>query len=173
MAKMLQENSTVTLSGKHIFAISLIWCLSLAVGGIFSCTIVDTTFSLMCIAPLCDVSIVSLIVTHILPLLITAFAVCYSVPFFIYAVLFLKGAAFGYCLIGSILSYGSDSWLVFGMLSFSGLGICVMLLWFSCNCYCGRLDRVRNEIVACFLAAVTLGIIDRFLICPLLMCLMK
>ncbi len=147
--------------------LSLIWCLSLGTGVIFSFIMQPSAVSLMCIAPQCRVSILGLIMIFLPPLILSAAAVKFSLPALIYLTAALDGAAMGYFLSGVVLAFGPAGWLPGSLLSFSKLLFTVPKLWFFFLCLENH-NRLFSGLAICIFAAMIIGLFDYFLISPFL-----
>lgn len=67
------------------------------------------------------VSIVSLVEITLIPFLISAFAVCFSMAWVIYPVCFCKAVWMGFVSLGILQAFGAAGWLVRWLLLFSDL----------------------------------------------------
>lgn len=116
------------------FFLAFIWCLSLMSGIFFSYLSRDILSSLMCTAPMCRTSIVSLGVIILFPLVLAACAAVFSVSDLVYLILCMDGISFGYCLSGSVIAFGSAGWLILWLLSFSKITLLIPRLYFFLKC---------------------------------------
>lgn len=164
--------SVVSTCKARSFLLAFFWCLSFSVGILFVQFNRDITVSLMCTAPLCRVSIFGLVVTLLFPLVITAVAVYFSIPFLIFALIILKGVSFGYCLFGSFLAFGSAGWLIFGLLTFSQTLMIIPLLWLWLSGLSTGSTKMFKHICGWLFVAVILCITDYLIISPFLALLM-
>lgn len=157
----------------RLFLLAFIWCLSLGSGTLFAYFTRDVTVSLMCTAPSCRVSIFSLVVTLLFPLLLSAAAVYFSIPDAIYPAVILKGISLGYCLLGSVMAYGNAGWLVCSLLTFSQTLMSVPLMWFWTVCLSGNAASFKKGFLICFTAALIIGITDYFVVSAFLITLVS
>lgn len=172
MTDMQSIQPSASLCRLRLFFLAFIWCLSFSIGIVFAYFNQNITVSLMCTAPLCRVSIFGLVITLLFPLLITAVAVHFSIPHLIFPIVIFKGISFGYCLFGSFLTFGSASWLVYSLLTFSETVMVVPLLWLWVVYLCGSTISLKRKFTLCVLAALMLGIVDYFMVSPYLATLM-
>lgn len=149
------------------FVLAFLWCLSLGFGLLLAYTNQALTVSLMYTAPKCSVSIVGLFIILLFPLLLSAAAVKFSVHAVIYPIVFTEGIAFGYFLLGSILTFGSFGWLISLMLSFSSLAFIVPKISFYFQCFSDN-PNLSQKLLSCVLAAVIIGTFDYCITNPFL-----
>lgn len=116
------------------FFLAFIWCLSLMLGALFAFWSQNVVASLMCMVPLCRISIVGLGLVILFPLFLSAAAVIFSVPDLVYLFLFFDGFSFGYCLLGAVFAFGSAGWLVLLLISFSKILLTVPRFCFFTRC---------------------------------------
>ena len=110
-------------------ALLLAWSLGLVVGVYFFLSAGTPVFSMMREIPAGSVSIVSLLVTGLIPFLFTAYAVFISSYWLILAVCFCKAILNSFISMGITVAYASAGWLVRSLLLISDSFICVLLLF--------------------------------------------
>lgn len=86
-----------------------------------------STVSLMRRAAGCQVSIVSLLMTNLLPFLISALAVYIHKPRLLYGCAFFRGCLLGFVSLGTMMAFGSAGWLIRLLLMFSDICLAVLL----------------------------------------------
>lgn len=165
--KVLPTNSSARL---RCFFLSFIWCVAFGMGVILSLTNQETA-SIVFRAASGRGSSISLGVTLLTPLLISAVAIRISVPVKVLPLAFLKGAAYGYCLASSVVTFGNSGWLAFLLLTFSQSFAVVPLLWFWFIAISQDNEFPRKELLVCFLALLIFGVFDYFYISAVLECL--
>jgi len=152
---------------KKQFILAFVWGLALGLGSLFAFTTQPVTLSLMCIAPMCHVSIFGLVVILLFPLLLSAIAVKFSVSGIIYLIVLVDGISFGYFMLGTVLAFGSPAWLIGLMLAFSKLALIVPLLSFYLQCFSNK-DSLMPSFINCFFAAMIIGMLDYLVVSPFL-----
>lgn len=84
------------------------------------------------------VSIVGLLCVTLLPFLLSAIAVFYSMPQLIFPICCLKGFLFSFVSVGVMQSFGSAGWLLRGLLLFSESTTMPLLYWYWTYCLSDR-----------------------------------
>lgn len=150
----------------HVVVLAFLWCSSLCLGFGIAFQLGDDILSLMYTAVSCRASIVGMAVAVFLPVLLSAIAVWFSVPGFIFPVALIRGVSFGFSLAGVMIAFRSGGWLVFLLLTFSeSLTLIPQLcLWFAC-----LLDNraaVFNSLNVCIISAIILCAFDYLCVSP-------
>lgn len=155
---------------KKFWIIQLACCiiLGLLVGISIPAFSSSDTASLMLSAVSCRLSIVGLLVSSILPFLISAFAVSLSQPFLLLLQAFLKMLCFGFCSVCVINAFGSYGWLVRLLFLFTDFIIIPLLCWLWI-----RSNRIPYtswviDCLCCCAIGLVAGCIDRIWICKFL-----
>ena len=124
-------------------------------------------------APGCTPSFGGLLLISLLPILVSVIAVYCSAPILIYIACFFKAVSFGTCLFGIIAVYGQSGWLVRSALLFSDGIISVLSIWLWSRCLDSNRFSIPKDSLFATVAAVTLCLIDYFMISPYLAFLMN
>lgn len=101
--------------------LALCWCAGLLCGCLAFLNWGIPNASRMLGAPYGAVSIVSLVEITLIPFLISAFAVCFSVAWVIYPVCFCKAVLTGFVSLGILHAFAQAGWLMRWLLLFSDL----------------------------------------------------
>lgn len=146
------------------------WLLGLLLGTLLAVGADASMISLMRRAANCRVSIV-LLLTAVLPFLISA----YAVSIYRYSILsvlgLLKAFAYSFCGILSVRAFGSAGWLVQPMLQFTDSITTIFLCFFGIRC-CVDQTGFKRDLIICILVSVAAVIIDYALVSPYLLSLM-
>lgn len=151
-----------------IIAVTIVWCAGLLLGIAVAVGSDDSAFSLMRLAARCRVSIVSILITAILPFLFSAYAVSVSKPGFLLLVCFLKAYSFGLCGYLVSAAFGSAGWLVQPLLQFTDVCTLPFLVWFFLRGSSRQENTFRRDLWVCLIAAATAAITDWLIISPFL-----
>lgn len=173
MARFLLRISDRNQRKYPILILAFTWCFGI-LNGIGSYIYAGDSFvSLMRMAADRDVSIVNLLISSILPLLFSAFAVYLHSPQLLAVLCFLKAWLFGFVSCGVLASFGSAGWLVWLMMMFSDI-FCLVPLWWYWIFQCQLMNRVHGARLAACIAVVFLIVcLDHSLISPLLVDLIE
>ena len=148
------------------------WIFGFFTGLIFARIAGDSSYSLMRLATLTQVSIVSLLSMLALPVLVTDLIVRCHLLFFIYPVAFMKAVVYSYCSTCVLLTFGASGWLIRILLVFTDSAMCVVLLFWWSSLLSGRIaSRYITAGICTF--AICFGALDYFCISPFLLDLMK
>ena len=162
--KVLSTNFSARL---RCFFLSFIWCVAFGMGVILSLKNQETASQIFC-GTTSRCSLISLSVTLLSPLLISAVAIRISAPATVLPLAFLKGVAYGYCIASSLVTFGDSGWIAFGLLSFSQSFSVVPLLWFWFIAFSQYEVFPHKELLVSFLALLILGVFDYFYISAVL-----
>ena len=113
--------------------LAVFWVLGLAFGALISLLNEDHLYSLMRTAVNIRVSIVHLLLIQIFPVLLSAIAVYYSIPLYIFFICIFKSVCLGFILVSLGHVFGNAGWLIRFLFMFSDtLTIPSLLLyWFK------------------------------------------
>ena len=120
MYKIHQFNLLKFCQRTCIYILACLWILGLLLG-IYTAVQSGDSFSLMMRGRDLTVSIFGLLLTVVLPFLLSAIAVYLSHPFLLLGIVFGKAFLFGYCCCGLLTVYGDAFWLIQPLLMFSDL----------------------------------------------------
>jgi len=169
---LLQYDSNETASLHSVFLSALLaafWLFGVCCGILLFLYAGTPMFFLMRRLPYGSVSIVSLLVTGLIPFLFSAFAVFISRPRMILAVSFCRACLYSFVSLGVSVAFASAGWLIRGLLLFYNSFSCVMLFFLSL--------RILSGGKVCWLAviaAVTAANGASFcIISPFLACLIE
>lgn len=127
MARFLHRFFAALRREVNVLLLAACFSAGLILGIRMSCE-ADFPLSLMRGAMTSTVSIVRLLSVLLLPVLISALAVYFSKPQFLYGIAFLKAFLFAFVSAGITAGFGSAGWLARWMLMFSDC-LCLPLLW--------------------------------------------
>jgi len=113
------------------FLLASCWLLGLVCGWLlfhYAGTICEALMRRIVISP---VSISGLLSSFLIPFLITVYSVCFSMPWIIFPVCFLKGVSFSFVSSGIWKAFSSAGWLVQSVLLFrsSCFAVGAFLVW--------------------------------------------
>ncbi|MDO5545243.1 MAG: hypothetical protein Q4F81_05400 [Eubacteriales bacterium] len=86
--------------------------------------------SLMRRTPVCSVSIVGLLNAALMPFLLSAFIMVFSVPWMILGISFVKAFLFSFASMEILVNFGSGGWLLRYFLLFSDCAALPLLYWY-------------------------------------------
>ena len=113
---------------KHILLPAFFWMGGLLVGILQAANAEDSILSLMRTGIFSGVSIVTLCVARLLPVIISALAFCIA-PVLILPIVFYKAASYGYVATCISYAFQNAGWLMRFLVTFSDGCICAVLLW--------------------------------------------
>lgn len=116
-----------------------------------------------------SVSIVSLVVTGLIPFLFTAYAVFISKPRLVLAVCFLKAYLLSFVSTEISAAFASAGWLVRSLILLHNSAVCVMLHLLWIRVLSGR--KVHWFIIS--IGIVVASVVSFYIISPLLACLIE
>ena len=150
-------------------SLAVCWIFGLLGGTVLFLYAGTPVVSLMRSVPLGSVSIVSLLLTGLIPFLFTAYAAFLSEPWVLFVACFCKGFLFSFVSLGISIAFSSAGWLMRRILLFSGDIWCVALLFLWI--------RILSGQKACWFAVLTAGAlacgISCYIISPFLVCLIE
>jgi len=151
----------------------LCWCFGLIIG-VYSFSQASSA-SLTLIRTSLDfrVSIVTLVVSALLPIVLSALAFRLCVEWAAYLVCFFKAFSFAYCSVGICLAFTGAGWLFRTMMLFSDIGSILFLFWFTLRNLLFKRCHARKDFWVGFFGIVGVVVIDYYTILPLLTDLTK
>ena len=151
----------------HCF-LAFSWLLGLGAGGLIYRSSGESLSSLMLLAATGQMSIVSLFLRTSLSFLISAFAVYFSKPRFLFAVSFLRAFLYGYVVCGVFGAYETCGWLIRWLLLFSDTFVCVLLYVYISRHITGLRGFSFRSLLCCELLLGLLISIDFYVVSPFL-----
>ncbi len=145
------------------FYLALIWCISLSIGACLAFRFRDNIVSLMYLIPTCHLSIISLGLIALMPLLFICVAIILSVPEVVYIFAFFDSVSFAFTLVSALLAYSSAGWLVFFLISFSRTVLLVPRLYFYMRCFTKE-KNVLIDIIYVLAIAILICFVDYFVV---------
>ena len=130
MARFLHPFDFFTFRKKPLWLLAFSWLLGLGAGGVIFRYSGEHILSLMPLAALGQLSIVSLFLRTSLPFLLTAFAVSVSWLPVLPVIGFFRALLYGYVLCGVFGAFGAYGWLIRWLLLFTDTFGCVLLYWY-------------------------------------------
>ena len=119
----------------------------------------------------CSVSIVGLAFSVFLPFLLSAFAVYWNRPRFLYIISFVKAWSFTFAAYGICQAFGSAGWLVRFLVQFSDICLLCPLCWFLLRHIRSGSQLWRRDLEFCTLAAAAVCSIDYCVVSPFVVAL--
>lgn len=168
MARFLHRNFA-PLPRKYADSfLAFFWCIGLFCGIFIFFTAGDPTVSLMRLAVHSPASIVNLLLCELLPFLLSALAVFWGAYRLLYGCAFFRAVLFSFFSLGVFTAFGSAGWLLYLLLMFSDIVLCVLLYLFWLRCI-DRKEGFRGAQAVAYLAGVLLtGSVNMTLIEPLI-----
>lgn len=165
--KLISAEGAATFWRKNASAVYIIcWALSLLVGRQMSGGLPEECVSWMRMAAFEPVSIVSLLITTVPSLLITALAANKHIPSLMLLVGTMKAIGFGFVYSAIGICWGSAAWLVRFFLLFSdGIGV-LALLWFAIRHISYRGSSIIRDLTYGVCICGMACVIDYWLISP-------
>lgn len=146
-----------------------VWIAGLILGAFVSFVAVNALRDLFPVVLSANKSMVSVLLPTILPFLLSALAVYFSIPWLLSLICGLKAFCFGFCGLGLCIVYGQCSWLLQLLFMFTDLCTLPILLFYWLRYFMGgnRPSRFTN---ICFGSALfVICSIDRCIISPFAM----
>lgn len=166
-------DSKAILSKIRIPLLAITWIFGLVLGIVSAYQAGHSVFRLMRMAANSHASIVSLLVSGVLPFLLSAAAVFFSARHFLFLIGFVKAFCFGCCACATMLSFGSAGWLICLLLMFSDLCDLPALIWFWLrHLWDGAYLRFPDT-VFCIGWSLLVGSVDFCLVTPFLVSLIE
>ena len=136
MARFLHQDFTPYPTTRRLWILSAFWITGLLCGVASACYAGPPFLSLMRNAVFCSVSIICLLLTVFLPFLLSALAVFFSVPCFLYPIAFAKAFLLAFVSMGIFITFGSAGWLFRLLIGFGDIVSVPLLIWFWLRCLC-------------------------------------
>lgn len=136
------------------------WCLGLSYGMYFALRAEFVSYSMMHSLLSSPVSIVSLLVAGIVPLIVSVIFIRFRLSVFILPVAFSKSFLISFCQCCLLTSFGSAGWLVKAVIMFSG-SINSALLLFYWSLYINQTGQwhIRSFLILTF-AVISVCFVD-------------
>lgn len=150
----------------NVWILASLWIGGIFIGAVISHLTGSFVFPLMRTAVYCRVSIVWLVTCNIFPLLLSAFAVIFSIPAVIECCLLIRALSLGYILLGALRVFCSGAWLISALLLFSS-GI-VNILIFCIVLFSGRMNSrgLFSMFLLCISVALLVSVVDYLFFAP-------
>lgn len=143
------------------------WCIGLILGLFAAGSASDVLVPMIRSALSCSVSFTGLLISAVLPFLLSAVAVSLSEPWLLLPISALKAFGFGYCACGVCLAFGSAGWLVRVLFLFTDVCVTPVLFFYWLRHTDGTSFQI-GELAACVAAAAAVAAADYYLISPFL-----
>ena len=152
------------LKSKQIFVLVLLWGVGLLFG-VLLCTLVqydtvDVLYGAMCTKP----SILGLFLVCVLPVILSAMAVCSPLFPIAYVLIPLSAVSHGFCGMVTYMAVGSASWITRPILLFAASGTTVLMWWLLLQNNTG--NRLRKRICLAICLSCLVYVIDLFFVSP-------
>ncbi len=145
------------------------FCLGgLLFGSFLAVRLPESNFSWMHAVPLHRASIVGMLTASLLPFLLTACAVSFSLNWAVIPLAFCKTSLFSLFSVLTILSYGGCGWLVRLLLLFSDIVSLPILMWLWIRILQGKCGSSFRTILVCAAAGMAVTVFDYLVISPYL-----
>lgn len=151
---------------KHLLVLS--WCLGLLLGALAATAASNVLIPLMRRALHLPASLPGLLISIVLPFLLSAYAVSLSEPWLLLPISALKAFGFAFCSFGVTLTYGTAGWLVRLLFLFSDVCVIPILFFYWLRHIPDASRKSGRELAGCLLLASFVGVIDLYLISPFL-----
>ena len=150
-----------------ILFLFLTWILGLTIGYIRGMQVGNTVSAYFSVAGHFYVSAFALAVSVLLPLIISALA-AFFIPFALYPIAFMKAFLYGLSIACLRVAFGSASWLMLILLTFTEtISIPFYLCFWSSLLRQGR-DALHRNLLITATAAVLAAAVDYYVISPFL-----
>jgi hypothetical protein len=144
------------------------WVGGLLLGAVVSVSADNLLASTMRAALSGSMSIMGPVAVVLLPLFLSAYAVYFSQPIMLAAVVFLKAFLFAYAGAALLILYPVSGWLLRWLLMFSDM-VTMPILWFLwISVSFDNRESLHRRIVICAFCSVLVGCVDLFMIVPFL-----
>lgn len=166
---MHTENSFLSyFSGckKYVLFLAFSWISGIAFGLAFALYTQPYTASWMRMAVFGRVSIVGLACILLGPLYLSAAAVFFHRPGWIYVIATVKGISFGFGIYVFTAVCGSAGWLMRLLVAFSDSAMLVPLFLFWIRHLEGSHRYLKHDLIFCTASALLIGAADYFIISP-------
>lgn len=151
-----------------IFLLFFLWIFGIAFGCILGSEIHRNAASWMRTAPVCCVSIVSVLAVSLLPFLLTAFAVYFSQTWLILPLAFYKAFSFSFFSVITIFVFEGGGWLIRLLMMFPNIALVALLFLLWLRVLCGKCDQPYRNILICSGISTAITLFDYLCISPYL-----
>lgn len=166
MARLLHRNLPTVWRKYATTFLAFSWCSGLFCGIVLYFSAGDPSASLMRMAVTGYVSIVDLLMSVLLPFLISALAVYIFKPGLLAVFAFIKACLFAFFSMGTLEAFGSAGWLIRLLLMFSDICMTVVLYLYWMRHVSGQRKFSVTYSGAYGAAALLIGSIDYCFIAP-------
>lgn len=166
MARFLHRNLPTVWRKYATTFLACFWCSGLICGMVLYFSAGDITVSLMRMAVSGRASIVDLLMSVLLPFLISALAVYIFKPGLLAVLAFFKALLFAFFSMGTVEAFGSAGWLIRLLLMFSDICMTVILYLYWMRYISGQRKFSAIYCGAYGAAALLIGSIDYCFIAP-------
>lgn len=168
MDRFLRLNLSFFHFKTNFVVLGFAWTIGLILGGFLSLSVDTIVSSSMRAAATSSMSIIGFLSVLLLPLVLSAFVVCFSKNCFLVPIAFLKAILFSFVAVGVITSFGTAGWLVSCLLLFSDCLVLPLLWWFwLCSASAKRADVLRCGFLVC-VCILLIGCFDYYTVAPFL-----
>ena len=157
----------------RIYLLAFLWILGLTFGGFIALHNEDYILPMMRTAVTLRVSIVNLLVLQLIPLVISALAVYFSIPLLIYPLCTFKAIFLGFILGSLGRVFGSAGWLIRLLYLFTDTIMTPLLLWYWFKHISGTKLSINRDNKILFSAFSITAMLEYFAISPFLVVLMN
>jgi len=112
------------------------------------------------------VSIPGLLLVTVLPFLITAAAVYFSLPWLLSMLVFGKAVSFGFCAWWITAAFGTASWLIRILMMFTDLCVLPLLMWLWLRHGDLSDKSMARDVTICLAITVAVGLLDISAVSP-------
>ena len=164
---MLKTKDLSFICNFRAILLAFFWTVSL-ICGVCVAANDQSVVILMHLLPMCRVSIVGLMLTLVLPLVITILSGIYNKNYLLFMVAILRGFVFGYCLFGFSVLYSSSAWLMHILLCYSNCATSLVLLWLWFSQVTNMPQNSVKNYIPAIIITIFIGISDYYYVSPLI-----
>ena len=155
----------------ELFLLAFFSCCGAVLGVAVSYSSEPSISLMMRMAASSHVSILGLMLSAILPFLITVVAYCFSKPYLLFPISFFKSFSYTLAMCCVRVGFLQAGWLVCMLLLFSDTAAIVVLYWYWIRNIHGFRSSALTDMLFCIAVTLTVTVIDYVWVFPFLMAL--
>ncbi len=156
-----------------VFSLFLLWCAGLLIGSVLAQRDCDVLLSLVSTIGSSAISYVGLFFILFFPILVSFCSFYFRLPYLTFALCFIKGITYSYCVSGLLLTFGSASTLMHVLILFSDTLLLVPLFWLWIRNIGCHSARYKGDIGICIPFLLLIYLLDIFIVSPFCVRLMN
>lgn len=157
----------------EMFFLALFACCGAVLGVIVSFSSEPYISLMMRMAASSRVSIFGLMLSAIIPFLVTVVAYCFSKPSLFFPISFFKAFSYTLAMCSVRTAFFQAGWLVCMLLLFSDTAAILLLYWYWIRNIHGFRDSALTEMLFCIAVTLIVAVIDYIWVFPFLMALIN